>query len=158
MSWPTDDAILAVALPLINGFEGWSAVPYRDVANVATIGFGSTCYPNGVPVTMQDATISEEQGEAYLRHDVSVALAMLKKALKREPSVNQAAALLSFVYNLGVYALTNSTLLVDFNKGEIEQAGEQFLRWNKSHINNRLVPVEGLTKRRTRERELFLTP
>ncbi len=32
------------AIAMINAFEGFRANPYRDIANVATIGYGSTYY------------------------------------------------------------------------------------------------------------------
>lgn len=68
-------------------------------------------------------------------------------------SVNQFSALVSFAYNIGLNALSGSTLLKKLNAGDIIGAADQFLRWNKAGGKE----LKGLTDRRHAERDLFLT-
>lgn len=56
-------------------------------------------------------------------------------------------ALLSFTYNLGVTAFSQSTLLRKINAEEWSEIPDQFLRWNKA--SGKVVP--GLVKRRAAE-------
>lgn len=78
-----------------------------------------------------------------------------------EPGVNRAIsgltqrefdALVSFSYNLGVQALTDSTLLRMLKAGDRKGAADQFLRWDKESGKRSL----GLYRRRVSERALFL--
>ena len=52
---------------LIMGFEGLSLVPYLCAAKVPTIGYGSTFYPSGKKVTMQDTPINLESAKLMLK-------------------------------------------------------------------------------------------
>jgi lysozyme len=58
----------------------------------------------------------------------------------------------SLVYNAGPDPLRGH-LGADIKAGEYEQAADEFLKWN--HVHG--VVVDGLTRRREAERELFLT-
>jgi lysozyme len=69
-------------------------------------------------------------------------------------SQNQFDALTSFTFNVGVGAFEGSTLLKDLNENAIAPAADQFLVWD--HVNG--APNDGLLRRRTAERALFLTP
>lgn len=163
MSWPPDLEIFALAKPLIKSSEGYSAKPYICPAGVATIGWGSTRYPSGKRVTMQDEQIESSWAEACLTSAMVRVRADLQKVMKREPNAHQAAALLSLAYNVGVGArdgvkndLADSTLLAKFEAGDTLGAAAEFPKWNKARVNGVLQPLAGLTKRRTAERELFL--
>lgn len=163
MSWPPDLEIFALAKPLIKASEGYSAKPYICPAGVATIGWGSTRYPSGKRVTMQDEQIESSWAEACLTSAMVRVRGDLQKVMKREPTANQAAALLSLAYNVGVGAqdgvkndLADSTLLAKFEAHDDASAADQFLRWNKARVSGVLQPLAGLTTRRQKERELFL--
>src|SRR5699024_10985967 len=65
---------------------------------------------------------------------------------------NQLAALVSFVYNVGIGAFRHSTLLQKLNAGDYHQAADEFPRWK--YANGKIM--RGLVVRRRRERELFL--
>ena len=161
--WPADLDVFALAKPLIKSSEGYSAKPYLCPAGKATIGWGSTRYPNGRRVTMQDSDIEQSWAEACLTSAMVRVRQDLQKAMKRVPSTNQAAALLSLAYNVGVGAqdgvkgdLADSTLLQKFEAGDDQGAADQFPLWNKARVSGVLQPLAGLTKRRKAERELFL--
>ena len=55
-------------LKLIQEFENFVNAPYLDSARVWTIGYGSTYYPNGKPVTGRDKPITREYAETIQRN------------------------------------------------------------------------------------------
>jgi lysozyme len=139
---------------LIKTFEGLSLKPYLCSAKVPTIGYGNTFYTNGVKVKMSDAPITQEKANEMLK---VIADSFALKVSKITPSgltQNQFNALVSFAFNLGVQALTNSTLLrlvkINPNDGNI---AKQFLRWNQAGGK----VVDGLTKRRIKESSVYFS-
>ena len=45
----------------------------------------------------------------------------------------------------------------NINKGNYKAAADGFLKFNKGTVNGVFQPIKGLTRRRTEERELFLS-
>lgn len=135
-------------LKLLKKFEGCKLKTYRCVAGVLTIGYGHT----GKDVT-EGMTITKEKAEELLVKDLERFEAGVKDLLKVKVSENQFSALVSFAYNIGLNALSGSTLLKKLNAGDIAGASDQFLRWNRAGGKE----VQGLTNRRIAERDLFLT-
>ena len=68
---------------------------------------------------------------------------------------NQFDTLVSFCYNVGIGAFTGSTLRRKLNNNDFQGAAEEFIVWNKGTINGVKKELPGLTRRRTRERQLF---
>lgn len=97
--------------------------------------------------------ITQEEADRYLREDLKSFEHAVNCALTRPVSQNQFDALVSFTYNLGAGALKGSTLLKLLNAGNIKGAAEEFPKWNKAAGK----VLEGLTKRRMEERQLFLS-
>jgi len=139
-------------LNLIEQFEGCKLQPYLDVAGIPTIGIGTTRYPNGVAVTMQDSPITKAQAYSFLKNHLEKNCQEVEAKVKVAINDNQFAALVSFVYNVGIGALSSSTLLKKLNSGDMLGAADQFLKWD--HAGG--VVVKGLTRRRQAERTLFL--
>jgi lysozyme len=141
-------------LELIKAFEGFRSRAYQDVVGVWTIGYGTTRV-DGQPVC-QGMVCTREQAEEWLRKDVDKYLQEVSALInpKIKLTQNQIDAIASLVYNIGVGNFSRSTLLRLINAGDMEGAAKQFLRWNKA--GGRVV--EGLTRRRQAEAELFLTP
>lgn len=75
------------------------------------------------------------------------------KLVRVKLTQGQFDALVSFAYNVGSRALSTSTLLKKLNAGDIKDAADEFLRWNKA--GGKVMP--GLTSRRTAERDVFLS-
>ena len=108
-------------IDLIKSFEGTKLKAYKCSAGIATIGIGTTRYPNGNSVKIGD-TCTLEQAETYLKHDLE----------RFEDSVNRLVglkihqfmydSLVSFAYNLGAGALQSSTLLKKVNLGKFKLA------------------------------------
>ena len=139
-------------LDLIKQFESFRAAPYLCSAGVPTIGYGTTVYPNGIKVKLSDQKITQQLAETFLQHHVNVIEKDVSKLVKVTLSQNQFDALMSFVYNVGLGAFRDSTLLKLLNAGDIDNASKQFERWNKAggKVSN------GLTRRRNAEKALFL--
>lgn len=140
-------------LTMIEQFEGCKLQPYLDVAKIPTIGIGTTKYPDGKAVTMNDPPITKIQAQSFLMHHLEGDCKAVLGMVKVELTDNEFAALVSFAYNVGRNALASSTLLKKLNSGDKKGAADQFLRWD--HAAG--IQVAGLTRRRNAERTLFLS-
>lgn len=154
-SKPTPDpAWVAPALRIIKEFEGLRLIAYKDAANVPTIGYGTTRYPDG-PVRMGDK-ITEQEAEELLRRDVTElfgpGIHHLIPASKHW-SANRMAAMVSFAYNVGLGALETSTMRKRMNSGEGADVvfASEAPRWNKANGE----VLQGLVRRRNAEIKLF---
>jgi lysozyme len=138
--------INAAGLALIKNFEGCETEAYNDGVGVATIGFGHT-----VGVKMgQKITVAE--AEDYLKHDLGIYEKAVCKAVKIKINDNQFSALVSFSFNVGVRAMTGSTLVRVLNAGNPEIAADNFLSWTYGGGHQ----MAGLVRRRQAEKSLFL--
>jgi lysozyme len=156
-NWPGDAAVLPLAEPIIKQFEGMKLSPYLDSAGIPTIGWGTIQYPNGQRVTMADPAITEDYAEQCLEYEISLKSAAISGCLTEVPTIHQAAAMLSLAYNIGTSAFSTSTVLKEFNAGNIQAAAAAFLLWDKAHVNGQPVVIQGLLNRRQAEQALFLT-
>ena len=139
-------------LDLIINFEGFSGKPYLCPAGIPTIGFGSTRYPDGTKVTIDDKEVTKEEALSILRGTLESFEKTVNTLVKPKLTQNQFDALVSFVYNVGSGNFSSSTLLVKLNQGKYLEAANEFLKWNKAGGKF----LSGLTRRRAAERELFL--
>lgn len=149
--------ILSIATPLIKGFEGFSATPYRDSKGVPTIGYGTTYYLNGIRVTMSDAAIDEPTAAALLSNKIQQEfLPGILRTFGSSDAINsnQYAALLSFEYNEGVGGLAGSTLAKKIIAGDFPGASAEFPKWDTSGGQF----IQGLLNRRLKEQVVFDTP
>jgi lysozyme len=140
------------AIELIKSFEGLELTAYKCPAGVLTIGYGHT----GPDVT-PGLKISDERALELLRRDVDVAYRGVVDAIDseffRELTVKQICALVSFAFNVGVFAFKKSTMLRKINKGDYVGAAEEFARWKFVEGGQESA---GLVRRRAAEKELFL--
>ncbi len=138
--------INARGLAIIKKWEGCSLTAYKCPANVWTIGFGHT------GDVKEGQVITQHQADTILDYDLDrfeEGVANLLRGTK--PTENQFSALVSFAFNVGLAALTNSTLLKKYRRGDLEGAANEFARWNKAGGKT----LAGLTKRRADEAALF---
>lgn len=140
-----------VGINLISSFEDTRLKAYDDGVGVWTIGIGTTVYPNGVKVEKGD-TCTLEQAKTYFKQDLSKFEKTVNDYVKVPLSQNQFDALVSLTYNIGSSAFRSSTLLKKLNKSDYQGAADQFPLWNKAKGKI----LNGLTRRRTAERALFL--
>lgn len=129
-------------LQLIKSFEGCRLTAYKCPAGVWTIGYGHTA---GVK---QGITITQEQADNYLKSDLVIYENHVNN-LNRSFNQNEFDALVSFTYNCGAGSL--QTLCKNRTNAQMADA---LLLYNKAGGKT----LEGLTRRRKAERELFIKP
>lgn len=112
-----------------------------------TVGYGHTG-----PEVKEGYTITKGEAEVLLERDLRASEGFVNSLVKVRLEQNQFDALVSFVYNVGGGAFRDSTLLRLLNAGDFKGAADQFLRWDKAQGK----VLSGLTRRRKKERELFL--
>jgi len=146
---------------LIEEFEGWSAIPYKDSVGIPTIGYGTIHYPNGAPVTMRDKSISSTEGQAFLVYEIEEKSKVIDAFLNKiglELSDNQFSALVSFAYNVGIAPVICSgrTMNQALRSKHFEKIAEAFLPYCKGTFLGVKKVINGLKLRREKERKLFL--
>ena len=139
-------------LELIKEFEGFSANAYLCPAKIPTIGYGNTFWEDGRKVRIGEQ-ISKSKALELLEFVANKDFAdKIFPLIKVQINQNQFDAMVSLAYNIGVGAFSNSTLLKRVNAKDFIGASNEFLKWDKSGGK----PLSGLTRRRQREKELFL--
>lgn len=129
--------------------EGFRRTSYKCSSGVKTIGYGSTY--------LKRSSITESEAKLLAYKRIDELYLALRKNLSAYQNPNQIASLISLGYNIGEFALINSTLLKKINSNapnkEIKQ---EFLRW--INIKKRLTtgkvvktPLKGLKTRRIKE-------
>lgn len=152
------------AVALAKRFEGCKLTAYRDPAGIWTIGWGATEIevldtngdPDGERPVYEDDFISQDQADYMLRYTMTETMIAVGKLVPVDTTPGQSAALADFAYNLGIGALRSSTLLRLVNAGDLWGAADQFLLWDKAHVDGKLVELPGLLARRKAERAAFL--
>ena len=155
---------------LIKSFEGIpdgdpSTVnldPYLDPIGIWTIGWGHAISNGAVFLrgpanralakSLYPGGLTTDQAEALLRSDLMDTGKDVLGLVAVDLVDNQYGALVSFTFNLGLGNLRKSTLLRLLNGGDFDGASCEFVKWNRA--GGRVM--NGLTKRRTAERDLFL--
>lgn len=126
-------------------FEGCRLEAYQDSVGVWTIGYGHT---RGVK---KGDTCTEKEADEYLRGDMWISEAAVKRLVHVPLNQGQYDALCDFVFNLGEGNLASSTLLKKLNAGDYAGAREELLRWNKAGGK----VLSGLDARRKAEYAIF---
>lgn len=141
-------------IKLIKQFEGCKLEPYLDSKGIPTIGFGSIYHlDNKTSVSMDDSPISQEEADKLLYNHIEEMSKTVLCMIEVDIGQNQCDAVFSLVYNIGIGNFRKSTLLKLLNNDEIEKAADQFLVWDTAAGKT----IEGLSRRRRAERELFLS-
>lgn len=134
-------------IDLIKHYEGFSPTRYHCPAGIRTIGYGHT----GVGV--RENRISEEYAERLLRADLRSAERSVLRLINVPLTDGAFNALVSFTFNLGGGALQRSALRAKLNRGEYEDAANEFPKW----VFAGGVKLRGLEARRKDERLMFLS-
>jgi lysozyme len=138
-------------LNLIKLFEGLKLKSYLCPAGVPTIGYGTTLYPNGKRVRLNES-ISVEEANDYLLIEVNKFAKSVDALTRDDLTQYQFDALTSFAYNLGANNLKNSTLLKKVNLNPNDPSiHTEFLKWVKG--GGRVL--KGLVNRRKAEANLY---
>ena len=145
---------VSAAETLIKGFEGKYLTPYDDGTGKITVGYGSVYnYDQNRPVQKGDK-ITIDTANRWLTNEANSTLDSVKQVVKVPLNNNQFAALSSFVYNIGLGAFKNSTMLkLINNKTDKNIIANQFDKW--VYVNGQIS--KGLKNRRDKEKKLFLS-
>lgn len=138
-------ALLALAGPAIEKFEGVSTVPYKDTVGVLTVCYGET------NVKMKKYSIAECKSLLNGRaEEFGRAVAKRNPELVGHPY--QWAAATSLAYNIGTGNYTRSTVAKNFSAGKWKEACSHFTDW--SYAGGKLS--QGLLNRRLSEQRMCL--
>ena len=140
-----------LAIELARRFEGLRLEPYHDFAGFATIGYGSLLSRLKWVDLSKWPPITPEEAEALLADDIGSAARSVARLCPVALTDGQFAALIDFAFNLGAGNLQASTLRRMVNRGEHNEAREQFGRW----VYAGAVKLPGLVRRRAAEAALF---
>lgn len=140
-------AAIALATPLIMGFEGLYTKAYRDPVGIPTI-----CYGHIENVKMGDK-FTPAQCKELLQKDLPRYDKQVLKCIKVPMSNGTHAALISFTYNVGGGALCKSSVARKINAGDLRGGCDALLLYNKA--GGRVL--KGLERRRAEERKLCLS-
>lgn len=135
-----------VDVSLIEKFEGFSSSPYICPAGKPTIGFGSTFYEDGTPVTMNDKPITKERARELVHWYCENKIEYPRDDL----TDNQKSALCSLIFNIGQGAFDRSKCKRALIEGNWTVAHKE---WDWVSAGGKVLP--GLVLRRQAEKELF---
>jgi GH24 family phage-related lysozyme (muramidase) len=136
-------------LKFIRKWESFSPTIYICPAGYPTIGYGHVV-KKGEEERFKGG-ITRDQSMQILHSDVMVAIRAVLRYINVTLSDPQFDALVSFTFNAGAGALQASTLRKVINRGEYEDAPEQFERW--VYANGK--KLRGLVNRRAEEALMF---
>lgn len=139
-------------IELIKAFEGCRLEAYLCPAGKPTVGYGFTTYMDGSKVQMGDK-ITQADADLMLQKKVDEFRTQVVRVVPGTLPSGAVDALTSFAYNVGVGALTRSTLLKKIKANPLDLVGikAEFLKWNKAAGK----VLAGLTNRRLREYNMY---
>lgn len=137
----------ALAAGFISSYECCRLSAYKCSAGVWTIGYGHT------KEVKEGDSCTEEQATVWLTDDIKETQTLLAHYINVPVTRNEFIALVSLAFNVGVGSLMKSKLLRKLNAGDRDGAAEEFLDFDLANGKR----LEGLTRRRKAEHDLFLT-
>ena len=131
---------IVVAILMIKRWESFRSKPYLCSAGVATIGYGTTFYPDGRRVTLDDRAITEVEALVLLKYMLSnkyvPAVVRLCPALLADAMLtgnwSRFSAIVDWTYNLGSGNLQISTLRRKINEHKWSEVDAEISKWNKA--------------------------
>ena len=148
---------------MIRHHEGVRNRPYLCPAKLFTIGIGHVLYPEQANLTVSDRLqfpLRPEHNRTWSNDEINALLvadlARFERGVARYCPAGfahqgQFDALVSFAFNVGLGNLQRSSLRMKHNRGEFEEAAEEFMKWTKAAGK----VMRGLVNRRLDERRLY---
>ena len=146
--------------------EGLRTSAYRDSVNVPTIGYGYAVQSSqdarrfeqltGVRWQGLNTRITEAQAEDLLKATLSKFEKGVNNLGIKFQHQGQFDAVVSLGYNIGLGALTNSTMVKRAKAGDFKGAADALTWFNKGTIGGRKQVITGLVNRRREEASMFL--
>ena len=134
------------------GNEGCKLVAYPDQKGVWTIGYGQTG-----PGIVKGLVWTQAQANAAFADAEATRALRLSSMLTGATSQSQFDAMLDLGYNIGMNALSTSTVVRQHNAGNFKAAAAAFLLWDKITVNGVVTVDAGLVTRRQREATVYLS-
>ena len=153
------------AIKVIKHHEGVRVKPYRCPAALWTVGVGHVLYPEQAKLPMAERlnfAMKIEDFRIWSMDEVDNLLAQdlnrFERGVARYCPIATGSqgifdSLVSFSFNVGLGNLQRSSLRMKTNRGEFEDAADEFLKWTKAA--GKVLP--GLVKRRNDERAMYLS-
>jgi lysozyme len=148
--------------------EGFKSEPYLCSAGKPTIGIG-----HRIKAGERFTTLTFDQAIQLMRQDIAPIEAFINNYMPKLTQ-NQFDALVMFIFNIGETRFLNSSVFSYIKDRNFEEATKPWAKWINvteevkdpvtgekvkdpvtGEINKKLVPVEGLIKRRAVEINLF---
>ena len=157
--------VSAAAIQMIKHHEGVRTKPYRCPALLWTVGVGHVIDPSHTAVKYEerkslpipagwDRVLSMGEVDSILAQDLGRfergVLRLCPAAIDRQGVFD---SLVSFSFNVGLGNLQRSGLRMKTNRGDFDEAADEFLKWTKAA--GKVLP--GLVKRRKDERAMYLS-
>lgn len=157
--------IISTSETLLATLEGFKPFPYMDSAGIWTIAFGTVIRDSSgqrlvgpgeanTAHQLYPILVTQETGKQLMTSEVNLIIKEISSLVQVSLTVHQAAALVSFVYNIGEGAFKGSTLLKDLNQGLFDLIPNQIERWD---ISAGKISA-GLENRRKQEVACWRTP
>lgn len=147
---PSTGRVSETGQSLIKYFEGCELETYICPSGIPTLGYGSTG-----PNIQMGMKITLEKAESMLVDDLREFEDAIKKLITVQISQSQFDALVSWAFNVGAGAVSESTLRRRLNEGDdaMSVIEQELPRWNKGPNG----PMPGLITRRKAEVRLAKT-
>jgi lysozyme len=143
---------------LIKEFEQFRANPYLDSEGIPTIGYGTTRYPDGREVTMNDPAISLEKANDFFNTHIDEFTDKLSENESfRSLTPAQQAALGSFAYNAGPNVLSTPNGYNTLQRAVASGDSDSIADAMRLYVNPGSASEAGLKRRREAEIELMRT-
>jgi lysozyme len=139
----------AMAISLVGGFEGYSAIAYKDVVGVWTACYGET---KGIRAGMK---FTKEQCDDKFIQSLVEHEDGMRKCLKNPDSIPDKPyiSFISLTYNIGTGGFCKGNMPKLINAGKIKEACNYLLNYNKAGG----IVWKGLVKRREKEKAFCLS-
>ena len=123
-------AVSAIGVQWTQDREGTVLIPYYDSGRVATVGTGTTVYPNGQKVRITDPPITKKQATEFLQYHMKGDVAVLNQSLRGvKLSQDEYDVYADFVYQYGRTTWSNSSMLRNLKQGKYIQACNSLLSY-----------------------------
>ena len=139
-------------LEFIKKWEGFHSHSYKCPAGLWTIGYGTTYYSDGKKVKEGEVINQEDALFELYKYLEKYCYPVIEDIEKQGVKLNenQKTAIMSLVYNIGVYAFNKSTCKKCIISGNVVGACKN---WDWKRSNGKIL--NGLIKRRNKEIELM---
>ena len=133
--------------------EGIVLHPYLDSIGVPTIGIGSTYYPDGRRVTMQDKPLTKEEALELFSHVIETYEKTVWSITRDDINQHQFNALVSLCFNIGSGNFKGSTVVKKVNANPNDPTiRKAFEMWQNAGKKKGL-----LLARRKREADIYFS-